>query len=114
MSDSLNNLFRCADDVQHHFRALGGSNQYSGFMNCHIPAFVLLILQNNAESEILPSAIWRNTEELQTATKSRLLINPPSKDDIADFIDTTTSQVSRFKDRREMAEWLEFCKSSTP
>ena len=83
-------------------------------MNWHIPAFVLLILQNNAESEILPTAIWRNTEELQATTKSRLLSKPLSTDDIADFIDTTTSQVSRFKDQREMAEWLEFCKSSTP
>ena len=110
MPDSLNNLFRCADDVQHHFRALGGSNQYSGFMNWHIPAFVLLMLQNNAESEILPTAIWRNAEELQATTKSRLLSNPPTKEDIATFIDVTTSQVSKFKDQREMAVWLEFCK----
>ena len=110
MSYSLNNLFTCADDVQHHFRALGGLNQYSGFMNWHIPAFVLLILQNNAESEILPSAIWRNTEELQTATKLRLLSSPPSKDDIADFIDTTTRQASKFRDQREMIEWVEFSK----
>ena len=110
MSDSLNNLFRCADDVQHHFRALGGSNQYSGFMNWHIPAFVLLILQNNAGSEILPTAIWRNTEELQATTKSRLLSNPPTKEDIAEFIDRTTKGVSKFKVQREMAGWLEFCK----
>ena len=110
MSDSLSNLFRCADDVQHHFRALGGSNQYSGFMNWHIPAFVLLILQNNAESGILPSAIWRNTEHLKTTTKSRLLSNPPNKEDIAEFINTTTKQASKFKDRRETIEWLEFCK----
>jgi len=110
MSYSLNNLFTCADDVQHHFRALGGSNQYSGFMNWHIPAFVLLILQNNAESEILPSAIWRNTEELQATTKSRLLSNPPTKEDIAEFIDKTTKGVSKFRDQREMIEWVEFSK----
>ena len=111
MSNSLNNLFRCADDVQHHFRALGGSNQYSGFMNWHIPAFVLLILQNNAGSEILPTAIWRNTEQLQATTKSRLLSNPPTKEDIAEFIDRTTKGVSKFKDGEESLEWIEFYRS---
>ncbi len=111
MSDSLNNLFRCADEVQHHFRALGGSNQYPGFMNWHIPAFVLLVLQNKTESELPPSAIWLNTDELQAATKSRLLSNPPNKEDITEFIDTTTRQASKLKDQREASEWLEFCKA---
>ena len=110
MSNSLNNLFRCADDVQHYFRALGGSNQYNRFMNWHIPAFVLLVLQNKIESELLPPAIWLNTDELQAATKSRLLSNPPNKEDVTEFIDTTTKQSSKFKDPRELSEWLEFCK----
>ena len=110
MTNSLNNLYRSTDDVQDYFRVLGGSNQYSGFMNWHIPAFVLLINHSKAESEILPSAIWRNTQELQETTKSRLLSNPPSPEDITDFINQTTRGASKFKDKRESLEWLEFCK----
>ncbi|MEI6190694.1 MAG: hypothetical protein WCP61_09770 [Chitinophagia bacterium] len=112
MTNSLDNLFICADYVQDHFRRLGGSNQYSGFMNWHIPAFLLSIYQNKTESEILPSAIWGNTKDLQDATKSRLLSTPPTKADIAEFIDKTTKQTLKFKDKRENLEWIEFCKSN--
>ena len=110
MTISLNNLYSCADDVQDYFRRLGGSNQYSGFMNWHIPAFVLLMAQNKAESEMLPSAIWRSTQSLQATTKSRLLSNPPSTEEITEFIDWTTKGILKFKDQRENFEWLEFSK----
>lgn len=112
MTNSLNNLYVCADNIQDHFRRLGGSNQYSGFMNWHIPAFLLSIYQNKTESEILPSAIWQNTKDLQDATKSRLLSNPPTTADIAEFIDRTTKQTLKFKDKRESLEWIEFCESN--
>jgi len=80
-------------------------------MNWHIPAFVLLVFQNKIESELLPYAIWLNSDELQASTKSKLLSNHPTKEDITEFIDTTTRQASKFKDPRELSEWLEFCKS---
>jgi Fic family protein len=112
MNNSSNNLYKCADDVQDYFRRLGGSNQYSGFMNWHIPAFLLLIYQNKIESEVLPSAIWQNTKELQDTTKSRLLSNPPTTDDISEFIDRTTKLSLIFKDKREHLEWANFCKSN--
>ena len=112
MTNSLNNLYVCADNIQDHFRRLGGSNQYSGFMNWHIPAFLLSIYQNKTESEILPSAIWQNTKDLQEATKSKLLSNPPNKAEIAEFIDRTTRQTLKFKDKREYLEWVKFCRSN--
>jgi len=72
---------------------------------------VLLVLQNKIESELLPPAIWLNTNELQATTKSRLLSNPPNKEDITEFIDTTTRQATKFKDPRELSEWVDFCKA---
>ena len=110
MSSSLENLYKCADDVQDHFRRLGGSNQYSGFMNWHIPAFVLLLNQNNTVLNLLPLNILHGTKELQETTKSRLEDNPPSVGDIFEFIDKTTERTAKFKDKRESSEWLEFCK----
>jgi hypothetical protein len=112
MTNSLNNLYFCADNIQDHFRRLGGSNQYSGFMNWHIPAFLLSIYQNKIGSEILPSAIWQNTKDLKEITQSKLLSTPPTTADIADFIDKTTKQTLKFKDKRENLEWIEFCKSN--
>jgi hypothetical protein len=114
MSDSLQNLYRCADDVQDYFRSMGGANQYSGFMNWHIPAFVLLINKDENESELLPYGIWRDTKALQESIKSRLLSNPPSTDAISDFINRTTQATIKFKNPMEGIEWLEFCKSIQP
>ena len=78
-------------------------------MNWHIPAFVLLLNQNDADSEALPSGIWRNNQELQKLIKSRLITNPPSMEDIIEFMEKTTKQCSKFKDQRERVEWLNFC-----
>ena len=112
MPNSLDNLLRCADDVQDFYRRLGGSNQYSGFMNWHIPAFVLLLNQNKADFEVLPSGIWQNNQELQALVKSRLISNPPTMEDIVEFMGITTKQCSKFKDERERVEWLIFCDST--
>jgi hypothetical protein len=109
MPNSINSLFTSADEVQDWFRRLGGANQYSGFMNWHIPAFVLLIAHNKIGAELLPSAIWRNTQELQETIKMKLSNNIPSKDDVSDFINETTRQSTRFKGKSEGSEWLEFC-----
>ncbi|MBU3617327.1 hypothetical protein [Polynucleobacter sp. JS-Polo-80-F4] len=105
----MNSLYRCADDVQDWFRRLGGANQYSGFMNWHIPAFVLLVTQNKIGSELLPDVVWRNTQELQATIKMKLTNNTPTEDDISEFINETARQSTRFKDKREGSEWLEFC-----
>jgi len=111
MSDSLHNLFRCADDVQHHFRALGGANQYPGFMNWHIPAFVILLTRDGAISELLPDGIWRGTKQVQDEIRSRLKSNPPTTQDLAEFISSTSTQVKKFKDPEENLNWLNFCEA---
>ena len=111
MSDSLHNLFRCADDVQNHFRALGGSNQYLGFMNWHIPAFVILLTRDAAISELLPDGIWRSTKQVQDETRSRLKSNPPTIQDLAEFIASTSKQVTKFKDPEENLNWQNFCEA---
>ena len=114
MGTGLDNLYRCADDVQDYFRSMGGSNQYSGFMNWHIPAFVLLVNKDLMESELLPYGIWRDSKSLQSSTKARLLTNPPTIEDISDFINRTTQATIKFKNPMEGIEWLEFCKSIQP
>jgi hypothetical protein len=109
MSDQLNNLFKSADDVQHYFRALGGANQYPGFMNWHIPAFVILLHMNKPNSKLLPEGIWRGTDNIQNKTRSQLMDNPPEPQDIAEFIAVTNKQVMKFKDPRESSNWNSFC-----
>ncbi|MBU3545457.1 hypothetical protein ICN49_11045 [Polynucleobacter sp. MWH-Mekk-B1] len=111
MNESLQTLFQCADDVQHYFRALGGANQYPGFMNWHIPAFVILVSADETGSELLPDSIWRCTEKIQGEIRSRFINIPPEPQDLADFIATTCKQVMKFKDPKESLNWLGFCES---
>lgn len=87
---------------------MGGSNQYHGFMNWHIPAFVLLILKNDVGSELLPYRAWHGTEKLQAFVKSKLEGAMPNKEEIKAFIDSTTSQIPKFKDEKEVREWTGF------
>ena len=111
MNDSLHNLFRCADDVQHHFRALGGANQYPGFMNWHIPAFVILLILDKPILEFLPDGIFRSTGKVQDEIRSRLKGNHPTPQDVSEFITFTDKQVTKFKDPEENLNWLNFCES---
>ncbi len=93
---------------------MGGANQYSGFMNWHIPAFILLVNKDQNESELLPYGIWHETRSLQASIKSRLLSNPPSMEDISDFINRTLQATIKFRDPMEESEWIKFCKSIQP
>ena len=111
MNASLQTLFQCADDVQHHFRALGGANQYPGFKNWHIPAFVVLLILEKAILEYLPDGILRGTEKVQDEIRSRLKGNPPTPQDVAEFIAFSSKQVTKFKDPEENLNWLNFCKA---
>ena len=90
---------------------MGGSNQYHGFMNWHIPAFVLLILKNDIGSELLPYRAWHDTEKLQAFVKSKLEAAAPNKEDIQEFMESVTSRIPKFKDEREMSEWINFTKT---
>lgn len=109
MNDSLRNLFTCADDFQHHFRALGGANQYPGFMNWHIPAFVVLLFLDKSILEFLPDGILRSTGKVQDEIRSRFKVNPPTPQDVSEFITFTNKQVMKFKDPKENLNWLNFC-----
>ena len=109
MADSLSTLYACADNVNHYFRALGGSNQYLGFMNWHIPAFTLLVVKGKAGSKLLPQAAWRNTEKLQKEILVKLNLMPLNNPSLDDFITRTSDMVKRFKTKEEEIQWLDFC-----
>lgn len=111
MNDSLQTLFRCADDVQHYFRALGGANQYPGFMNWHIPALVVLLILDKAILEFLPDGILRSTGKVQDEIRSRLKGNPPTPQDVAEFITFTSKQITKFRNPEENLNWLNFCEA---
>jgi hypothetical protein len=112
MKNALSNLYSCADNVQDHFRALGGSNQYPTFMNWHIPAFLLLIIQEDKiQSELLPSDIWKSTAKLQESIRQSLQEFPLRNKDIKKFVDRTTEGTSNFKNKEEAIGWYDFCKA---
>ena len=108
MSNLYNALSICVDEVQHYYRAMGGSNQYERFMNWHIPAFVLLTYQDKVGSEGLPYAIWDKTGDLQALVKSKLEGIEPAKKTLEEFVESVTNQISKFNDEREMVEWINF------
>ena len=110
MSTLYKALSICADEVQHYYRAMGGSNQYEGFMNWHIPAFVLLIYQGKMGSECLPYKAWHKTDDIQSLVKSRLEGVEQNKEVLDEFIKSVTSQFPRFKNEKEVSQWLNFIK----
>jgi len=89
---------------------MGGSNQYDGFMNWHIPAFVLLIYQGKVGSDLLPYRAWHKTENLQALVKLKLEDTEPNKETLEEYVESVTSQIPRFKNEKEVSQWLNFVK----
>ncbi len=106
------------DEINDYFSHLGGSGQYAGFYNWHVPALLLLIItgtdpsdENFYETEdslVISPRMWRETDGLpkKLATKLKGVNFPPQE--INSFIATTTKKIADFSEIRELFGWAKF------
>lgn len=114
MDKPLQILLSCNSYAGDYFSRLGGSGRYQAFMNWHIPALVLLVSVGEIGSDLLPEAMWSDTDQLPAQIKLTLQDAIIPKDALLQFIEASDQRLSKLNNPREVEGWNYFLRSASP